>query len=97
MKVAEPNVWKMRAVLVWEEAHGPVPKGYVVHHENRDSLDDRLENLRLLTRADHLREHRPEFEGRRAMAAARSRWGWGAIDADGRSAWDAEFAAWEAS
>lgn len=69
VKVAEPNRWRLRAVIVWEAAHGPVPRGAVVHHRNRDRLDDRLENLATLTRAEHLREHRPEFEEKRASRA----------------------------
>jgi hypothetical protein len=61
VKVAEPNVWKMRAVLVWEEHHGALPAGHVVHHEDRDTLNDSLENLHALHRADHLREHAHEL------------------------------------
>lgn len=34
---------------VWEEAHGPIPDGMEVDHINCDSLDNRLENLRLVT------------------------------------------------
>lgn len=75
VKVAEPNVWIERARVVWEAAHGPVPSGMVLHHVSRDKLDDRLENLELITRGEHLREHRPEFEERRARAAAAARWG----------------------
>ena len=74
MKVAEPNVWRLRAVLVWEQAHGPLGKGLVVHHVNRDTLDDRLENLEAIDRASHLQEHRPEFEAKRARRAAAARW-----------------------
>jgi hypothetical protein len=59
--VAEPNVWRPRAVLVWELANGPLGKGLVVHHKNRVPLDDRLENLEALDRARHLHEHRLEF------------------------------------
>lgn len=61
VKVAEPNVWRPRAVVVWEAAHGPMPAGFIVHHENRDMLDDRLENLTAISRAAHLAEHRSEF------------------------------------
>lgn len=54
--------WKPRAVLVWEKLNGPVPDSYVVHHENRDTLDDRPANLRLQTRAEHMDEHRHDLE-----------------------------------
>src|SRR5690606_28863109 len=61
VKVAEPNVWRLRAHVVYEEAHGPIPTGKVIHHVNHDSLDDRPENLVALSRADHLNEHRHDW------------------------------------
>jgi hypothetical protein len=75
VKVAEPNVWRLRAVVAWEAEHGPLPPSMIVHHRNRDTLDDSLPNLEAVTRADHLAEHRPEFEAKRAQAAAKGRWG----------------------
>jgi HNH endonuclease len=75
VKVSEPNKWRLRAVVVWEAGHGPLAKGLVVHHRNRDTLDDRLENLEAISRAMHLTEHRPESEAKRATRARESRWG----------------------
>jgi hypothetical protein len=75
IKIAEPNEWKLRAVLVWEQEHGPLPVGQLVHHRNRDTLDDSPDNLEAIDRAGHLAEHRPEFEAKRARAASRARWG----------------------
>jgi hypothetical protein len=57
VKVAEPNVWELRARLVWIKAHGPIPDGAHVHHINRDKTDDRIENLELLTPQEHNAEH----------------------------------------
>ncbi len=61
-KVAEPNVWVKRAVLVWESINGPLPKGWVVHHDDRNSLNDSIGNLYGLSRRDHAAEHREELQ-----------------------------------
>lgn len=34
--------------LAWEISHGPIPKGKMVDHINRDRTDNRLINLRLV-------------------------------------------------
>lgn len=54
VKIAEPNVWKLKHILVWEEANGPVPEGYAVIFLDRDRTNTKLENLALVSRAELL-------------------------------------------
>ena len=53
----EQKRYRMEHVLVWERTHGHVPAGYDVHHKNGDKLDNRIENLELLSKLAHKREH----------------------------------------
>ena len=71
-------MWKRRAHVVWERAHGPVPRGRLLHHRNEDRGDDRLANLQLVTRAEHARVHADPERMRAAQllgVAARKRKG----------------------
>lgn len=42
-------------VQVWEAHNGPVPKGMCIDHINGDIHDNRIENLRLATVAQNIR------------------------------------------
>jgi hypothetical protein len=76
VKVAEPNVWKLRAVVVWEAKNGPLPKGQGVHHEDENTLNDDIDNLQAVTKGQHLAIHRPASNSKRIarfVAARRAR------------------------
>lgn len=57
IKTANPRTWKPRAIHVWETHFGKVPMGCVIHHHDRNTLNDDIDNLRCLTRRAHVLEH----------------------------------------
>lgn len=57
-KTAQPNVWRLKHQLVWEEHNGPIPEGCIITFANGDTLDYRIENLVLTTKAQNaVRNH----------------------------------------
>lgn len=46
----------------------------IVHHINEDPTDDRLDNLQILTRGEHLKVHRAGFEERRLERLREAQW-----------------------
>ncbi len=52
LKIAEPNVFKLKQRHIWEQAHGPIPKGHVIVFKNTDKKDCRIENLEIITRGE---------------------------------------------
>lgn len=49
VKIAEPDVWKAKQRLVWEQHNGPIPKGMVVLFADGNKLNCSIENLRLVS------------------------------------------------
>lgn len=62
-KVEQPNVWRMKHVLEWERHNGPVPDGCMVTFANGDTLDYRIDNLILETKAQHGVKNRHHIHG----------------------------------
>lgn len=56
IKVAEPNRWKLKHRMIWEEANGPIEKGYNVQFKDGNPLNVSLENLYLISRQRQLKE-----------------------------------------
>lgn len=48
--------------LVWEKHNGSIPEGYVIHHKDGNGLNNSIENLEMMTRAEHVRHHDPGFQ-----------------------------------
>lgn len=73
VKIAEPKVWRQRAVVVWESVNGPLPKGKLIHHKDRNPLNDSIDNLQCMTRKEHVDEHRLEYRAIRSANTRRRR------------------------
>ena len=55
IKVAEPNKWKLKHVVVWEEHSGPVPKGSCVLFGDSDKGNLNIDNLLCVSRKQLVR------------------------------------------
>lgn len=50
--------------FVWEQANGPIPEGFQIHHIDGDKTNNKLSNLQLLSNSEHQKLHnesRPRF------------------------------------
>lgn len=45
--------------VIWEEYFGKIPSGLIVHHKNGNKEDNRIENLEIMSRAEHSKLHDP--------------------------------------
>lgn len=43
--------------VIWEQYHGKIPKGYIIHHKDENKLNNDISNLQLVTRAQHSKIH----------------------------------------
>jgi hypothetical protein len=47
-----PRDWVGEHILLWEKAHGPIPKGHALTFKDRNKGNIRLDNLELITRRE---------------------------------------------
>jgi hypothetical protein len=50
VKIADPNKWRSKHILIWEKENGPVPKGHVIIFGDGNRLNLELDNLILVSR-----------------------------------------------
>jgi hypothetical protein len=55
------NKWELLYRHVWEQENGKIPNGYVIHHKDFNSLNDKIENLEVVTRKNHINIHREDL------------------------------------
>lgn len=67
--------WIPYARYIWQQKHGPVPKGFFVVHKDDDQMNDVIENLTLVDHGGHLllqQKRDPGHVVRRRAAAGKS-------------------------
>lgn len=54
IKIADPNKWRAKHIVIWEEKNGPLPKGHAILFGDADKSNIDINNLILVTRAELL-------------------------------------------
>ena len=60
-KIGEPNKWVLKHRKVWEEHHGPIPKGYSVCFLDRNKTNYDISNLILLSNEELARMNQNNY------------------------------------
>ena len=72
IKVAEPNKWRSKHAVIWEQHHGqPVPRGCIVRFIDGDRTNVKPDNLTLITRGENavLNKRHPNATGQQLITA----------------------------
>lgn len=57
IKVREPNVFRLKHRVIWEEANGPIPKDHLIRFKNKNPKDFRLENLEIVSKVQNMQDN----------------------------------------
>lgn len=63
IKVADPNKFVLKHRLIWEQANGPIPKGYNVQFKDGNRQNITLDNLYLISRSSQMK-HENSYHAR---------------------------------
>jgi hypothetical protein len=64
IKIEEPNKWILYANYIWIKYKKILNKGMIIHHKDKNSLNDKINNLEELTRKDHMNIHRKDLKSK---------------------------------
>lgn len=51
VKVEQPNIWRLKHYLIWEEAYGPVPDGHIILFLDGNRKNLSLDNMECVSKA----------------------------------------------
>lgn len=57
IKIQEPNVFKLKHRIIWEEHNGPIPKGYNIQFRDKNPLNCSIDNLYMISRSEQMNEN----------------------------------------
>lgn len=71
VKIADPDVWEFKHILVWEKHYGPVREGMIITFKDGDFTNCDIDNLEMISQAENL--HRNRFSIRREWDVSQAR------------------------
>jgi hypothetical protein len=74
VKISQPGVWKLKHLVVWEKAYGPLPEGQKIEFIDGDRQNVCLENIRLAPRRSQIGDERVGSRGLIEVKIAAKRW-----------------------
>lgn len=57
IKIQEPNVFKFKHRVIWEEHNGTIPKGHNIQFRDKNPLNCTIENLYMISRSKQINEN----------------------------------------
>lgn len=55
IKVADPNKWRLKNRVIWEQHNGKIPPGHNIQFKDHNPLNCTIENLYIISQAEQMR------------------------------------------